>query len=151
MNLNRAAALLLVLITGCANQSGARMGIFSASAPVLAVLDDDLLQGQAVGYLDRTGTIDIRSATNAKFRCVGSFRYTGANSGTAMLRCSDGSEGALSFNALDSLSGYGYGNTSRGPASFTFGLTPEQAARYMTLPNGKRLIKNAKEVSPPDA
>jgi hypothetical protein len=41
-------------------------------------------------------------------------------------------------------SGYGYGRTSRGPASFTFGLTPEQAAKYLTFPKGKQIIKREK-------
>ncbi len=119
------------------------MGLTSATAPVLAVLYDDLFVGEAVGYMDRTGTIDIHSVTDSKTRCVGSFRYTGSKTGEAKVRCNDGAEAILAFNGLSMLSGYGVGKTTRGPASFTFGLTPEQASEYLTLPKGKRLIKDA--------
>ena len=117
------------------------MGLTSATAPVLAVLSDDLFTGEAVGYMDRTGTIDIASVVDPSRKCVGQFRYTGAKTGVATGRCNDGAEAELSFNGLTMLSGYGYGKTSRGPASFTFGLTPEQASKYLTLPKGKQLIK----------
>lgn len=145
--MNRSTFLLPIAISislstiGCANDSGARMGLFSASAPVLAILSDDLFVGEAVGYADGTGTIGVKSALDPNLQCVGEFSYTGARTGAARLRCNDGSEALLSFNALTMLSGYGFGRTSRGPASFTFGLTPEQAAQYLTLPKGKRLIK----------
>ncbi|PUE29024.1 hypothetical protein B9Z39_02805 [Limnohabitans sp. JirII-29] len=105
------------------------------------MLADDLFLGEAVGYMDRTGTIDIKSALNPDTRCVGSFRYTGAKTGVASVRCNDGEEAVLNFNALSTLSGYGIGKTSKGPASFTFGLTPEEAAQYLTLPKGKKLSK----------
>jgi len=41
------------------------------------------------------------------------------------------------------LSGYGYGETSRGPASFTYGLTPKQAAKYLVLPTGKKIVSTS--------
>lgn len=135
------AAVAVTFAAGCANESGARMGLTSATAPVLAILSDDLFTGEAVGYLDRTGTISIQSVLDPNLKCIGSFRYTGSKSGVANVRCNDGAEAALSFNGLSMLSGYGYGSTSRGPASFTFGLTPEQAAQYLTVPKGKRLFK----------
>lgn len=119
------------------------MGLFSATAPVLAVLHDDLFVGEAVGYMDRTGTLDIHSALDPSIKCVGSFRYTGSKIGTAEVVCNDGAEAKLSFNSLSTLSGYGYGKSTRGPASFTYGLTPEEAAKRLTLPRGKRLIKKS--------
>jgi heat shock protein HslJ len=134
-------ALLIVATSGCANSSGARMGLFSATSPVLAILHDDLFVGEAVGGMDRTGTIDIHSALDPSIKCVGSFRYTGSKTGTATVKCNDGAEASLSFNALSMLSGYGYGNSTRGPASFTYGLTPEEAAERLKLPSGKRLTK----------
>jgi hypothetical protein len=127
--------------TGCANESGARMGLTSATAPVFVGLSDDLFTGDAVGYMDRTGTIDIASVLDPSRKRVGQFRYTGAKTGVAKVRCNDGAVAELSFNGLTMLSGYGYGATSRGPVSFTFGLTPEQASKYLTLPKGKQLIK----------
>jgi hypothetical protein len=141
-NLIVGVAFLLV-VTGCVNSSGARSGLFSATAPVVAILHDDLFIGEAVGYIDRTGTIDIHSALNPSIKCVGSFRYTGAKTGVADVRCNDGAEAQLSFNSLSTLSGYGYGKSTRDPASFTFGLTPEEAAERLTLPVGKRLIRKA--------
>lgn len=135
------AVFAVALVTGCANESGARMGLTSATAPVLAILSDDLFTGEAVGYMDRTGTIAIQSVLDPNLKCVGSFRYTGSKVGVANVRCNDGAEADLSFNGLSMLSGYGYGRTSRGPASFTFGLTPEQAVQYLTLPKGKQLLR----------
>ena len=137
-------ALVLVAavsVGGCATEDGARMGLFSATAPVVAILQDDLFLGEAVGYLDRTGTIEMKSTLNPDLKCVGSFQYSGSRTGHASVRCNDGAEAALSFNALGPLSGYGYGKSSRGPASFTYGLTAEEAAQYLTIPSGKRLIK----------
>lgn len=94
--------------------------------------------------MDRTGTIDIASVVDPNLKCVGQFRYTGSKTGVATVRCNDGGVVELSFNELSLLSGYGYGTTSRGSASFTFGLTPEQASKYLTLPKGKQLIKREK-------
>jgi hypothetical protein len=117
------------------------MGLFSATAPVLAILHDDLFVGEAVGYLDRTGTLDLKSTVDPDLRCVGQFHYTGSKTGVASVRCNDGAQAELSFNSLGPLSGYGYGNSSRGPASFTYGLNPEDAAQYLKLPYGKKLIR----------
>ena len=129
------------ILTGCANNSGASMGLFSATAPVIAILHDDLFLGEAVGYMDRTGSINMTSTVDADRKCVGQFRYTGSKTGVARVQCNDGAEGELTFNSLSVLSGYGYGRTSRGPASFTFGLTPEEASSYLKLPKGKRINK----------
>jgi hypothetical protein len=133
-------------LTGCANESGARMGLFSATAPVIAILQDDLFVGEATGYLDRTGVINVQSSVNTSIKCIGEFRYTGSKSGVAHLRCNDGNEAQLTFNSLSSLSGYGYGKTTRGPGSFTFGLTPEQASKYLTLPAGKKLNEKSEKL-----
>lgn len=130
-----------VLLQGCTNPSGASMGLFSATAPVLAVLADDLFTGTAVGYADRTGTIDIKSTVTPDLRCVGSFRYTGSSTGVAQVKCNDGAEASLNFNSLSLLSGYGVGKSTRGPASFTYGLTPEEASQYLGLPKGKKIQK----------
>jgi len=115
------------------------MGLFSATAPVIAILHDDLFTGTAEGYLDRTGTIDVVSKVNPDIRCIGEFQYTGSKTGKGDMRCNDGSEANFSFNALSALSGYGYGKSSRGTLSFTFGLTVEDAREYLKLPSGKAL------------
>ncbi len=122
------------------------MTLTSAHAPVYAMLRDDLFIGEAIGYMDRTGTIEIKSAVNPDVRCMGRFHYVGRKTGVASVQCNDGNEAELNFNALSSLSGYGYGKSSRGPASFTFGLTPEEASEYLKLPARKKLVKRDKDV-----
>lgn len=115
------------------------MGLFSAEAPVIAMLHDDLFSGTATGYVDGTGTIEMASTVNDSLRCIGSFRYTGAKVGAGHITCNDGAVADFQFNALSSLSGYGMGTSARGPMTFTFGLTPEQATRYLSLPAGKTI------------
>ena len=126
------------LLSGCAS-------MMSASAPVLAILHDDLFTGTAVGYADRTGTIDVVSSINPDLRCVGNFAYNGAKTGRGQMRCNDGNVAAFQFNGLTMLSGYGYGTTTRGGLSFTFGLDSVEAVQYLTLPKGKALQQNPKD------
>src|SRR5215469_17642498 len=104
--------MLLCSAKGCVtNASGAHMGMTSATAPVLAIMYDDLFVGETVGYLNGSGTIDVHSELDPGKRCVGSFHYTATKSGEAHLRCNDATEAEISFNALTTLSGYGYGRT----------------------------------------
>ena len=135
------AAMAIMVVQAGAEE--VRMGLFSVSLPVIAILNDDLFVGEAVGYLDRTGTIDLRSVRDDRDKCAGRFRFTGLRIGVADLRCDDGAEATLTFNALGLFSGYGVGNTRRGPASFTFGLSPEEATGHLTLPPGRRLVRAA--------
>jgi hypothetical protein len=134
-------AFSVLFLASCTTAGGGRMGLFTASAPVVAIMYDDLFLGEAIGHVDRTGTIDMHSAIDSEKRCVGEFRYTGSNSGIANLQCNDGAAAHISFNALSMLSGYGYGSTARGPVSFTYGLTLDEAAKYLTLPGGKKLVQ----------
>ena len=128
-------------LSGAANAEEVRMGLFSVKLPVIAILHDELFAGEAVGQIDRTGTIGLRSVLDPNKQCVGSFRYTASKTGLADMRCDDGVEAKLSFSALSAFSGYGYGSTLRGPASFTFGLSPKEATSYLTVPQGKRLVE----------
>jgi hypothetical protein len=137
-----AACAAASLLTACVNQSGPRTGLFSATAPAVAILHDDLFVGEATTYLNRTGRIDVRSTVDQDVRCVGDFTYTGATNGSGIMYCDGGVEARFSFNALSSLSGYGYGKTSRGRSSllsFTYGLTADEAAGYLNLPQGSTL------------
>lgn len=138
------AVACVCLLSGCANESGARMGLTSATAPVIAILRDDLFTGTAVGYLDMTGTIDVVSSLDPSLKCIGSFRYTGSNVGRGELRCNDGVGGTFQFNGLTALSGYGFGSTDRGAFSFTFGLTTSEAVQYLRLPQGKAIKKDSR-------
>jgi hypothetical protein len=134
---------LLFTLTGCVNKSGASMGLFSATAPVIAILQDDLFLGTAVGYMDRTGTIDITSQVNPTLKCIGNFRYTGSKIGVGRMTCNDGNIAEFQFNGLSMLSGYGFGKSDRGGVSFTFGLTPDEATEYLKIPSNKKLEKSS--------
>jgi hypothetical protein len=133
--------MLAFNLSGAANAEEVRMGLFSVTLSVIAILHDELFVGEAVGHIDRTGAIGLRSVLDPNKKCVGSFRYTGSKTGLADMRCDDGVEAKLSFNALSAFSGYGYGSTLRGPASFTFGLSPKEAASHLTIPQGKKLVE----------
>lgn len=134
------------LLSGCTNQSGARMGLFSATAPVIAILADDLFLGEAEGYASGSGTITIQSKLNADIRCIGQFRYTAGLSGSGQMQCNDGSVATFQFQGLSTLSGYGFGNSSRGPVSFIYGLTLEEAEKYLKVPDGKALRQREKNI-----
>ena len=133
--------MLLFVSIGCSNKSGARMGLFSATAPVIAILADDLFTGKAVGYIGRTGTIEVTSVLDPDIICIGQFRYTAAKSGTGQIRCNDGNVAEFDFKGLSALSGYGFGTSTRGAISFTFGLTPDDAKKYLKLPKGKKIVE----------
>lgn len=125
-------ATLLVIataaLTGC-----------SASAPLIAVMKDDLFTGKATGYPDRTGTIEMASTSDGSVKCMGSFAYTGERSGSGTVTCNDGVVTQFQFTALSMMKGYGMGTSPRGPMSFTYGLSPEQASQYLQMPRGKTL------------
>jgi hypothetical protein len=132
------SAVGVSLLSGCAS-------LISVSAPVIAILKDDLFTGTAVGYADRTGTIDVASILDPDTRCVGNFAYVGTKIGKGELRCNDGSAGTFQFNGLTMRSGYGLGTTTRGSMSFTFGLNTVEAAEYLRLPQGKTLRETIKD------
>jgi hypothetical protein len=119
----------------------ADMDLFSVKLPVIAILDGDHFVGNAIAFLSRKETIDLRSVLDANSKCFGSFRFTDAKTGVADMQCNDGSAARLSFSALSTFSGYGSGSTPNGPASFTFGLRPEVAALHLILPPGKKLVE----------
>jgi hypothetical protein len=119
---------------------GSTFDLFTVHEPVFAMVAGVLFAGEAVGHWDRTGTVAVHSSLDATQACAGTFRYTGAKSGEVRLACSDGSDVALTFSALDLLSGWGQGPTARGPVRFTFGLSPEAAMPYLEVPAGKRIV-----------
>jgi len=134
-------AALALDLSGRASAEALRAGFLSVTLPVIAILDDELFVGEAIGYIDRTGTIELRSALDPRSKCAGTFHYTGLATGVAEMHCDDGLKAALSFRSLGPFSGYANGSTRRGPASFTFGLDPEEAALHLTVPPGKRLTE----------
>ena len=123
-------------LQSCANESGARMGLFTAKAPVAVTIKGDIFVGWTVGDITGTGTIDIQSAIDPENTCVGEWRYTSSWSlvGKGTVSCKDGSQGQFNFKGLTNLKGYGYGNSNRGPVTFTYGMTAKEAAKYLQKP-----------------
>jgi len=62
------------------------------------------------------------------------------------LRCSDGASAAFRFQRLSLRRGYGTGSSSGNALSFTYGLSAEDSAPYLTLPAGKELSGNGKDL-----
>lgn len=129
-------AVAAVGVSACTTDGGGKMRLFTAEAPVVVLMVDDIFIGNAIGYMDRTGTIEMASTSRADVRCAGQFAYTGARIGRATLSCSDGMLASVTFNALSNLSGYGYGAAAGGPVSFTYGLSSAEAVQYLRFPPG---------------
>lgn len=138
MKILTASVVLALSLAGCAKINDLSTRVLSSSASALAVVSDTLLSGKVVITTDRTGTVTLESDSGLK--CMGSLRYTASRSGTIALQCSDGNEATMDFRALSETSGHASGRSLRGPASLTYGLDPLDAAAYLTLPPGKRLV-----------
>jgi hypothetical protein len=131
----QASALALCLALG--GWAGvADAGLLSATEPVIAILDGELLVGEATGHLAGWGTIRLRSRSRPAVTCVGEFSATGALGDAGELRCSDGASAAFRFQRLSLRRGYGAGSSA---LSFTYGLSPKESAPYLKLPAGKEL------------
>ena len=113
--------------------------LLSSTGPVIAILDGELLVGEATGHLGGWGTIALHSRTKAARTCVGEFTYSEALGDSGQLRCSDGTSSAFRFQRLGLTRGYGAGSSSGNALSFTYGLSAEDSAPYLTLPAGKEL------------
>lgn len=107
----------------------------SATATVYGIVGDadDLYTGTATGYMDRTGTIELKNTKGN--RCSGDFAYyPGVLEGRGIIGCDDGQRATIRFTGMSPLSGYGVGTTSNGsPVSFTYGMDRQQSARYLGL------------------
>lgn len=117
----------------------AHAGLFSASGAVIAILADELFVGQAEGHLNGAGTLAIRSQKNPELTCTGQFTSNARTGGNGELSCTDGTTAVFQFQRISIYRGHGTGDTSRGPMSFSYGLTSEEAAPYLKLPEGKQL------------
>jgi hypothetical protein len=141
---SQASALALCIALG-AWAGAADAGLLSSTGPVIAVLDGELLVGEATGHLAGWGTIAVRSPSNPALTCVGEFSATEALGDAGQLRCSNGATAAFQFQRLSLRRGYGAG-TSGSALSFTYGLTIEESAPYLKLPAGKELRREGNDV-----
>ncbi len=138
------------VIAACIGLSGsaptADAGLFSATRTVIAILANDLFVGEAEGHLSGAGTLAIRSQMNPGVSCLGQFTSSAELGGSGQMQCSDGATATFHFKRLSVFRGYGGGAFSRGPMSFAYGLTVEEAGPYLILPAGKRLAHNGTEL-----
>jgi hypothetical protein len=121
-------------------------GLFSATRAVIAILADDLFVGEAEGHLSGAGTLAIRSQKDPDLTCLGQFTSSAVRGGSGQMQCSDGATGTFLFTRLSAFRGHGVGGSSRGSMSFAYGLTAEEAAPYLKLPKGKKLLHNGTEL-----
>jgi hypothetical protein len=110
--------------------------LFSSTGPVIAIVDGELLIGEATGHLGGWGTIALRSRLKAGLTCAGEFSYSEALGDAGQVKCSDGTRTAFRFRRLSPMSGYGTGGSG---LSFTYGLSAEASVPYLDIPAGKEL------------
>lgn len=144
--LRRRIAAAAALLIGLAASTGAGAGFLSSTGPVIAILGGELFIGEAEGHLSGAGTLAIHSQRVPSLACAGDFTSSAAQGGSGQLRCSDGTVARFWFTRLSLFNGHGSGSFSRGPMSFAYGLTAEQAAPYLTLPDGKKLVREGTEL-----
>ena len=120
--------------------------LMSATGAVIAIVNGDLFVGEAEGHLSGAGTLNIHSQQDPALTCLGQFTSTAELGGSGQMRCSDGSAATFHFQRLTMFCGHGVGNFSRGPMSFAYGLSPEEAKPYLKLPAGKKLAHNGTEL-----
>jgi len=118
----------------------AAAGLFSATRQVIAIVAGDLFVGEAEGNVSGAGTLAIRSQSDPNLTCIGQFTSSAELGGSGQIQCSDGAFATFQFQRLSMFSGYGTGSFSRGSMSFVYGLTVEEAAPYLKLPDGKKLM-----------
>ena len=133
----RAGALALLIALGVW-AGHARAQLFSSTGPVIAILDGELLLGEATGHLGGWGTIALRSPAKAGVTCAGEFSRTETAGDAGQLKCTDGASAAFWFQPLTLMRGYGAGSSGRA-LSFTYGLSAADSAPYLELPPGKEL------------
>jgi hypothetical protein len=129
-----------------ASTAPAGAGLFSATGPVIAILAGELFVGEAEGHVSGAGTIAIHAQKRPELKCLGQFTSSAELGGKGELKCSDGATAKFQFKRLSVRRGHGAGITSRGPMSFAYGLTAEEAAPYLKLPKGKTLKRNGTEL-----
>jgi len=132
----RGLAAIAALALG-AGTAGA--GLLSTTGPVIAIVAGDLYLGEAVGELGGSGTIWIQSRAKSDVSCSGTFTFSRDRGDAGDMQCSDGATATFQFQRLSLVRGYGTGSTTRGPMSFTYGLTAGESEPYLKLPPGKIL------------
>jgi len=136
-------------LAGWVNPAGA--DLFSSTGPVIAILAGDLFLGEAEGRIGGSGTVWIQSRARPDVSCRGQFTYSAELGGAGSMQCSDGATATFQFRRLGILRGHGAGISTRGPLSFTYGLSPVESEQYLKAPPGKAIRVGEKELLLVDA
>jgi hypothetical protein len=129
------SGIVLLAALGAWTQS-ANAGLLSGKGPVIAILAGDRFLGEAEGRLDGSGTVWIQSQSKPELTCRGNFTSSAKLGGVGSLKCSDGITVNFNFQRLTLRRGHGAGSSSRGPMTFTYGLSPAESLAYLKLPPG---------------
>jgi hypothetical protein len=138
------AGIACLALAGSATPAGA--GLLSAKGKVIAIMGGDLFVGEAEGHLSGAGTLAIHSQKKPDLTCAGKFTSSAELGGTGELQCSDGATSTFKFKRVNVRQGYGGGSFSRGAMTFTYGLTPEEAAPHLKLPKEKKLKQSGTDL-----
>jgi hypothetical protein len=138
--------VLAAFVGVAASETLAHAGLLSATGMVIAILADDLFVGEAEGHLGGAGTLAIHSQEHPDLTCQGQFTSSAELGGSGQMYCNDGATAIFHFRRLTVFRGYGVGSFSRGEMSFAYGLSAEEAALYLKLPEGKKLTSSGKEL-----
>jgi hypothetical protein len=138
---------ILLMCIGITSAAPAGSEGLSASRAVIAIMAGELFVGLAEGSLSGGGTLLIHSQRNPALTCHGQFTSNARTGGLGQLACSDGATANFQFERLSIFRGHGTGDYSLGPMSFCYGMTPEEAAPFLKLPEGKRLMRSGSELT----
>jgi hypothetical protein len=145
------AWIAAIACIGLAGAAPATAGLLSSTGPVIAIMAGELFTGTAEGHLSGAGTLAIHSQARPTLTCTGQFTSSAekgtAGKGAGKLRCSDGSTATFKFQRMTMYKGHGSGRFTRGPMSFTYGLTAEEAKPYLMVPKGKKLVQHGTELA----
>jgi hypothetical protein len=105
----RFTLIVVVLLSGC-----------SLTLPVSGLVEGtgESFTGQATGYTDGGGTLEITSSGGVK--CSGTFVYVTKREGEGVFRCADGRSGPFRFVSTGTR-GTGQGDLGGKRFTFTFG------------------------------
>ena len=145
----RSLALLAACITIGSAATPAGADLLSAKGQVFAIMAGELFVGEAEGHLDGSGTLAIHSQKTPALTCTGKFTSSAEAGGKGRLSCSNGNSATFQFKRLTIRRGYGTGTLSRGTMNFTYGLSAEEALRYLKPPKDKKLrrVRNELELA----
>jgi hypothetical protein len=142
--LNGVLLVFALAAGGCAKVNDKTLGLFATGVDGYVIISGQLLTGDVVLIPDRTARLTFSAISGPVTTCAGTMRHTASNGGMIDLRCNNGAVAQLQFTLITETRGYAYGKTGEGPVSLTFGLPPNDARAFLTVPDGKKLVESAK-------